>query len=176
MSSNRSRSRILKGASALLSVLLATGFRPSLPAVAAASGPFAGLTRMSSAELAKAHGGFVTPGGLELNIGVQIQTSVNGQVLTIAQSITPAMGSSAPAVSAQLVQVASQGQVSSVVQYATGGNVSTVIQNNADNAVIKQLAQLNITVDNFSRIQAISNRNLSQLMQQVNLGLIRTIR
>jgi hypothetical protein len=141
----------------------------------AAANPFAQLQRMSSTELANAHGGFVTPGGLNINVGVQVQTSVNGQLLTPASSpATLPNGNAVPVATAQLVQIASQGQVSSVVQYATG-SANTVAQNMADNAVIQQLTRLNISVNNFSQVQSVMNLGFIQLLQQQNFALLRTL-
>ena len=141
----------------------------------AAHDPLAGLTRMSATELADAHGGFVTPQGLEISVGVQVQTTVNGQLIAQAPQVTAPSGTSVPAATAQLVQVASQGQISSVVHYATG-NATTVVQNTVDNAVIQQLTHLNISVNNFTQIQFTNSPALTQLMQQVNLALVRSIK
>jgi hypothetical protein len=66
---------------AILALASAPMERPRDITVTAPDAPFAAESRVSSEELARMRGGFVLPGGLDISVGLDIQTRLNGVLL-----------------------------------------------------------------------------------------------
>jgi hypothetical protein len=110
--------------------------------------PDAGLTPLSEAEMDRMHGGFSTPAGLEIAVGLDLVASISPQMPNSAPNVPPGL-----VASASLAQVNGSPALISLVQYSSMG-IDTVLQNSLNNVTVGQVTQLNVDVANYSRIQA----------------------
>ena len=97
------------------------------------------MDRLTESEMDTYHGGFVTPGGLEIDIGLSVQTQMS------------------PASGQNIV-----GPNSGLVQYIPNAS-EVLIQNSLSNLTIQATTQLNVDVANYSQIHgqlAIMGQNL----------------
>jgi hypothetical protein len=147
----------------LTAAMLAILFAPAAQAEATD-----GLAPMSEAELASAYGGFILPDGMNINIGIEDQISVNGVPVSVSQLATGPLTTikALPSVSAQIQNV--NGLVS-ILQLAAGG--TTVISNSASNLSIDQLRTITIDVANFSKLNPQAASNFAILQSQALNGL-----
>jgi hypothetical protein len=157
-------------AARILLVLLCLGAGPLLwarPVDAEALATLDGIQPMNEAELAAATGGF-TVDGLNINIGVETETLINGQMVIQSNLSTGSLpvGETLPTLTAQLQTV---NGLTQIIQMAGGQN--TIINNTASNTTINQLQQMTVDVANFSKINPAATAGLMSLQTQVTNGL-----
>lgn len=110
--------------------------------------PDAGLTPLSDTEMDSMHGGFSTPAGLEIAVGLDLVASISPQTPASAPNVPPGL-----VASASLAQVNGSPALIGLVQYSSMG-IDTVLHNSLNNVTVEQVTQLNIDVANYSRVQA----------------------
>ena len=113
-----------------------------------AASPDAGLMPLSDAEMDSLHGGFSTPAGLEIAVGLDLVASISPQTPNSAPNVPPGL-----VASASLARVNGDPALISLVQYSSMG-IDTVLRNSLNNVTVEQVTQLNVDVANYSRIQA----------------------
>lgn len=135
-----------RGAALALGGLLLT-----LPSVAGAAG-YDGRPALSRAALAEIRGGFVTVGGLEIDIGLDVRSFIDGTPV-LHTSLTPADHARAVA-SPTLRFTAGDDATTRIVQRIDAGQHLTTLTNRVDNRVIEQITTLNIDIANFRAVTA----------------------
>ena len=127
----------------VLAFLLVSGVAHAESALA----PDAGLTPLSDAEMDRMHGGFSTPAGLEIAVGLDLVASISPQTPNAAP-MPPGL-----VASASLGRINGDPALVNLVQYSSMG-VDTVLRNSLNNVTVEQVTQLNIDVANYSYVQA----------------------
>ncbi|HUY68261.1 MAG TPA: hypothetical protein VMV79_03055 [Alphaproteobacteria bacterium] len=138
------------------------------PAKAGATGPLQGLSPLGAADLAAYHGGFELPNGVNINVGIVTDVSVNGALLVQSQFSTGSIVTPAnlPSISAQLQTV---GGLTQVLQLAAGQ--TTVIANTANNTAINQLQTITVDIANFSKFNPGAANGLVALGSQIRASM-----
>lgn len=121
----------------------------------AAHSPFGDAPAMADAELAEARGGFILPGGIDMDFAILQETSVDGELLVRSSYILAETG---PVVSVE--QVSDKGRVNSLqtadasvvtidmdgtlIAHFAGTLTGSAIANTADNRTITTVTTVNI--------------------------------
>ena len=126
-----------------------------LAAPAAAQSPFGDVTALDDSLLAEERGGFSLPGGIELDMTIRQETSIDGQLVLRSSYLLSETG---PVVSIEQV---SEGLAVTTVEEETGGRIviempgtqvshlmgratGSVIENTADNRVISTITTIDL--------------------------------
>lgn len=146
-----------------------------MPSPAGASGPDASWIPASAERLDSARGGFTTPGGLELSLGIERMVLVNGEVVSRtniqiadirAVSVDEAAAARAALASTTLVQ---NGAGAVFSGSAVGG---TFIQNSLSDQVIRSQTVISSTVNSTSLLKDMNfNQSLRDAALQTVGGL-----
>jgi hypothetical protein len=142
-----------------------------------------GLKPMSQAELASNVGGFMLPNGMNVNIGLMVQSAVQSALgnLTVKTTFSTQDGPNAPIMTTVTtnnssttsngpisVTLPGNGGTTTIVQNAQGG-LSTVITNSANNVDINQQKTISVDVGNYyANMKPVLAGNLIQLRMQTN--------
>lgn len=126
-----------------------------LAAPAAAQSPFGDAVAMEDAALAKERGGFILPGGIDLDFAIFQETSVDGEIVLRSSYVLDETG---PVVSVE--QVSDTGNVTAVedasgsevsisfegtrISHLAGDRTGSVIANTADNRTISTVTTVDI--------------------------------
>jgi hypothetical protein len=148
-----------------------------LPALAALifstgaeAGALQGLTPLKDAELEHLCGGFTLPNGIDLNIGIDNQVSING--LSVADANFSLNGSTITASTSGVTHIQGANGSTDIQLSALG---STIITNTANNLSLNQVRTITVDMTNLSRqaLQSMSSLNLlqSQALNGLKNGL-----
>ncbi len=144
-------------------VLLTTLLAGACGAAAAsdAGGPES-WTAVDADTLDEARGGFETPGGLNLSLGIERVVSINGEVMSRTSVALPDL---ATATAEQLAQARDALGSARLIQNGAGnfiatdlglGNGGTLVQNTLDDQTIKTYTTISSTVNSMALIKDIN--------------------
>lgn len=127
------------------------GLLLTLPSAVGAAG-YDDRPALSRAALAGIRGGFVTVGGLEINVGLDVRSFVDGTPV-LHTSLTPA--DPARTAAAPIVRLtAGDDATTRIVQRIDAGQHLTALTNRVDNRVIEQVTTLTVDIANFRAVTA----------------------
>jgi hypothetical protein len=126
-----------------------------------------GMEPLSEVELASLCGGLELPNGMNVNIGIENQVSVNGQVVANAQFSLNGTTIQTTASGTWHIQAADG--ATDILQLAALG--PTVVTNTANNLTLAQQRVINVDVTNFTQMHLQSLQSLSLVQAQAINGL-----
>ena len=119
-------------------------------------------TAVDADTLDEARGGFETPGGLNLSLGIERVVSINGEVMSRTSVALPDL---ATATAEQLAQARDALGTARLIQNGAGnfiatdlglGNGGTLVQNTLDDQTIKTYTTISSTVNSMALIKDIN--------------------
>jgi hypothetical protein len=113
-----------------------------------------GMAPVGDNELSKHRGGFITPGGLQLDFALTTSTIINGE---LQRSLTVASNSLQNLTTEQMrqvIQIGDNNNFDNVDAVLNNPSVTTVIQNSLDGTVIQNFNTLDLNVDNLNAMRA----------------------
>lgn len=116
---------------------------------------------MDATQLADNCGGFITPDGLNVSIGIDTQTTVNGNLLVNSLNVLNAEGG--------FTRYQYNGDMTQVA--ISAGGTQSIITNTANNVQIAQTQVINVNIANFTKTYNPAANGLSALQAQVLTGL-----
>lgn len=134
-------------------------------------------TTVDDAMLADQRGGFITVGGLQIDIGIRVETLVNGVTqLTTALTLDDVINGGLEGIQIGQVTLGSGDAATDIIHNVGLGNVNTVISNSQDDVNISTLATLAIDVINLQQPQignsfGASGRMSPELQQSIIRGI-----
>ena len=147
-----------------LSVLLLplAGLAMAAPGAEAAPDPFDPANAVDSATLDEARGGFLTPNGLVVSLGLERMVSINGNVVERTEMQLGDIGklaSGEASISSEALgqlRLIQNGDVSSVTPGGAGLLGGTLIQNTLNDQLIKNQTSINATVNTAGMLRALN--------------------
>lgn len=134
-------------------------------------------TTVDDAMLADQRGGFITVGGLQIDIGIRVETLVNGVTqLTTALTLDDVINGGLEGIQIGQVTIGSGDAATDIIHNVGLGNVNTVISNSQDDVDISTLATLAIDVINLQQPQignsfGATGRMSPELQQSIVRGI-----
>ena len=126
---------------------------------------------LSTAEMASLCGGFTLPNGVNINVGIDNQVSINGTEVADAQFSLN--GTSIKTTASGQSQIQGAGGSTNILQLAGIG--PTVISNSANNITLSQLRTINVDVSNYSKINMQALTGIAAIQGQILNGLRNSI-
>lgn len=193
-------SRNLKSRTAILSLAACLSMiSPATCRAMEAIDALSGLAPMNAAELEESYGGFMLPNGTNINIGIETDISVNGN-LVVRNYYSSGKFNHTPSTDnkpATFVNIEQQATTTKIYHPASSaattspegnttvtfsdtpltGGVQTIVSNTANNAIISQVQKITIDISNYAALvkqQAASA--LAILGSQARAGAISAIR
>jgi len=123
---------------------------------------------LTEAEMGNLYGGFTLPNGVDVNIGITNQLSINGILVASAQFSLNGTTVTTSATGASQINGASGG-LTNLLQFAAAG--STIITNTANNLTLDQVRTVNVSITNMSpqALQALNSLSLVQAQAMAGL-------
>lgn len=134
----------------------------SMAGAAAAAPPFDAANAVDSATLDEARGGFLTPDGLVVNLGLERMVSINGNVVERSDIQLGDIGKLArgeATLSREAVgelRLIQNGDVRTMAGNAANLLGGTVIQNSLNDQIIKNQTSINATVNTAGMLRALN--------------------
>jgi hypothetical protein len=120
---------------------------------------------MNAGELAGSYGGFELGNGVQINVGIATDISINGALVSHSIISTGPQASANPAV-AVTTQLQTVNGITQITQLPNG--TGTIVNNTASNTTIQQLQTISIDVSNSSKLNMGAGRALLNLQTQAN--------
>jgi hypothetical protein len=126
-----------------------------------------GMATLSEPEMAQLCGGLELPNGINLNIGIDNQVSINGHMVADAQfSIN---GTTVSTSRSGVTQINGLNGSTDIQQLSALGQ--TIIANTASNLTLAQQRTINVDITNMSRINMQALNGIAAIQAQAMFGL-----